>query len=412
METKQFIKNCLNAYGKRIPSGQNDMEVIAKAIDIRKVKGFSWKNMARAWGICEATIAGSKETGSLRVLWYRSFKQYAMSVMGDELNLDKANALLSQGLAELVRSGEYLYIDFGVEDFAYSKNFSESIIEKLNCVFFCEKASEFPKFMRTCEILGIKVIIQGSGRPNFSSTEYIFTHYFKHCVDAEHPIRILTLTDFDYDGIIPIANGFVKQMRHYTPYVKTGRVGLNHDQIPAKRANKEDALYEVRQDTKNAPKDEWMDENLFKDKNGRFLGAEVECHPFSYYYTLVWDALKQTGITYEDYIRARYEIIQPDANHVARVVSIELLEDDLEDIDDEIDRLRSIRENMITEKRDEIISTVGEIAGSDDFIYHQKYKPEKSIYDALKKQRTWSGGLKTNVQRDELKRRSLKALED
>jgi hypothetical protein len=403
LKVKQFINNCKELYGKSIPKNKNEIETIAKAIDIRNVNGFSWKNMARAWGICESKIKG-KETGSLRVLWYRSFKQYAMSVMKDDLDLDKANALLSQGLAELVRSGEYMYEDFAVEDFAYSKDFTE-FIRSLNVIMFVEKASEFPKFQKSCEILGIKILLQGSGRPNFSSTEYIYTHFFNGHVDKDHPVRILTLTDFDYDGINPIAGGFVKQMKHYTPYVRVGRVGLESKQISKDRLSVDDALYEVKQDNKNKPKEEWMKENLFVDKNGRFLGAEVECNPFKFYYPLIWDALKETGVTYQDFINQRYIDIQPDARAAAKDIAIELLADDLEDIDNEIVKLNEVRSEMILNKMDEIKPTVLQVKNDPSFIRCQNHKSEQSIYDALKNQKKWSGGLQYGKQVTEFKNR-------
>ena len=409
-KVEQFINNCKGSYGKVIPNKTNAMEVIAKAIDIREVKGFSWKNMSRAWGICEAGVAKGKETGSLRVLWYRSFKQYAMSVMKGDLDLDKANALLSQGLAELVRTGEYMYEDFAVEDFAYAKNFTE-FIRSLNVIMFVEKASEFPKFQKSCEILGIKVLLQGSGRPNFSSTEYIYTHFFSGQVDKDHPIRILTLTDFDYDGINPIAGGFVKQMQHYTPYVNVGRVGLESLQIEKDRLSVDDALYEVKQDNKNAPKLKWMEENLFVGENDRFLGAEVECNPFRFYYPLIWDALKETGVTYQDFIEQRYADIQPDARSAAKDIAIERLTDDLEGIDEAIEKLNEQRSKMIFEEMEEIKPTVLQVKNDPAFIRCQEHKSEQSIYDALKNQKKWSGGLQYGKQVTEFKNRIRNLLE-
>lgn len=408
-KVQQFINNCKTAYGKSIPNKSNEIEVIAKAIDIREVKGFSWKNMSRAWGMCEAQVAKGKETGSLRVLWYRSFKQYAMSVMKDDLDLDKANALLSQGLAELVRTGEFMYEDFAVEDFAYAKDFIE-FINSLNVIMFVEKASEFPKFQKSCEILGIKVLLQGSGRPNFSSTEYIYTHFFSGKVDAEHPIRILTLTDFDYDGINPIAGGFVKQMSHYTPHVKVGRVGLESSQIAKDRLSVDDALYEVKQDNKNKPKEQWMKDNLFIDDNDRFLGAEVECNPFKFYYPLIWDALKETGVTYQDFINQRYSDIQPDIRSATKDIAIERLTSDLKGIDEQIAELNDQRSNMIFNEMEKLKPSALEIKKDPSFIKFQNPKDESSIYDALKSQKRWTGGLQYMKQVTEFKRRMREML--
>ena len=403
-KVRQFINNCKTAYGKTISNRSNEMEVIAKAIDIRKVNGFSWKNMSRAWGMCESQVAKGKETGSLRVLWYRSFKQYAMSVMKDDLDLDKANALLSQGLAELVRTGEFMYEDFAVEDFAYAKDFTE-FINSLNVIMFVEKASEFPKFQKSCEILGIKVLLQGSGRPNFSSTEYIYTHFFNGKVDKDHPIRILTLTDFDYDGINPIAGGFVKQMQHYTPHVRVGRVGLESSQISKDRLSVDDALYEVKQDNKNKPKEKWMKDNLFIDDNDRFLGAEVECNPFKFYYPLIWSALKETGVTYQDFINQRYNDIQPDVRSAAKDIAIERLHDDLTEIDAQLEELNNTRSEMILDEMKNIKPFALEIKNDPLFIRFQEPKTEQSIYEALKSQKKWSGGLQYGKQVTEFKNR-------
>lgn len=411
MKVRQFIDNCKVTYGKSINSKENVMEVVTKKIDIKKVKGFNWKNMGKAWGMAEADLLKTtqKETGSLRVLWYRSFKLYAMRVMKDDLDLDKANALLSQGLAELVRTGEFMYEDFAVEDFAYAKDFTE-FINSLNVIMFVEKASEFPKFQKSCEILGIKVLLQGSGRPNFSSTEYIYTHFFNGKVDKDHPIRILTLTDFDYDGINPIAGGFVKQMQHYTPHVRVGRVGLESSQISKDRLSVDDALYEVKQDNKNKPKEKWMKENLFIDDNNRFLGAEVECNPFKFYYPLIWDALKETGVTYQDFIEQRYRDIQPDMRSAARDIAIELLHSDLIEIDAQIEELNNVRSEMIFNKMEDIKSDAVKIKNDPSFIKFQNSKDESSIYEALKNQKKWTGGLGYSKQVSEFKNRMRKVL--
>jgi len=361
MKAQDFINECKKVYGKPIPKNKNAMEVIVQNIDIKEVKGFSWTNMGKSWGIAEAELLKKypKETGSLRVLWYRSFKSYSQHVMKGNVDLDKANMLLSTGLSALVREG-YQYSDFAVEDAAYCAEFDESHIKNLNAVLFVEKSSEFPKFKRSCEILGIKALVQGSGRPNFSTSEYIYKHYFEG------------------------------------------------SQIPEKRRNVKDALYEVKQDNKNRPKAEWMAENLIKDpKTGRYLGAEVEANPFSFYYPLIWDALKRTGITYNDLVEARYQNIQPNKDQVAKQVAEKLLKDELKEIDEEIRRLQNLRNQKINDKKNEILSVVKEEGNKEDYIYFQKAKGEDSIIKALKDQRSWSGGLKVREQFNELVKRVI-----
>ena len=402
----QFIRNAEIKYGKKVPNNENKIEFISKKVDLQKVKGFTWNNVIGAWGVCEADLLKikPKETGSLRVLWYRNVKQFFQNIMKDEVDLDKANALLSSGLVNLVKTGKYLYEDFSVEDFSYSKDFSE-FIKSLNVILFVEKASEFPKFIKSCEILGIKILLQGSGRPNFSSTEYIFTHFFNGKVDETHPIRILTLTDFDYDGINPIAGGFVKQMKHYTPYVKVGRIGLESSQIAKNRLSVNDALYEVKQDHQNKPKKEWMEKNLFKSPTNRYLGAEIECNSFKFYYPLIWDALKKTDVTYQMYLDKRYQNIQPDVQAVTKEIAIKLLANNLKEIDKQIKELNTQRNDMISEKMNELKPKAIKIKNDPNFIKFQKPKNESSIYEALKYQRNWTGGISFTNQRKEFIRR-------
>ena len=413
IKVRQFINNCKVVYNKPINPKENVMEKIAKSIDIKTVKGFTWKNMSESWGMAEADLLKTvnKETGSLRVLWYRSYKKYAMNVMKGNVDLEKANALLSQGLASLVRTGEYMYSDFAISDFAYAKDFTE-FIESLNVIMFVEKASEFPKFQKSCEILGIKVLLQGSGRPNFSSTEYIYTHFFNGKVDEDHPIRILTLTDFDYDGVNPIAGGFIKQMKHYTPHVKVGRVGLESTQVP-KNVKPDDVTYEVKQDNKNAPKEKWMENNLYINKLGRYMGMEVEAFPFAFYYEKIWDALKETGVTYQDYVNKQYEAIQPDAKAVAKEIATEMLRDEgaFNEIENQILNLQEKRSNLINDKTESIKNETLQVKNDPDFIRCQKVKGEESIYTALKNQTSWSGGLAYSKQRKEFKNRVKSLLE-
>lgn len=409
MKAQKFIENCKKVYGKPIPENKNAIEYIAQHIDIKTVKGFSWINMGKAWGICEAELLKKypKETGSLRVLWYRNFKGFSQHVMKGNVDLDKANMLLSTGLAALVREG-YQYSDFAVEDAAYCAEFDELHIKNLNAVLFVEKSSEFPKFKRSCEILGIKALVQGSGRPNFSTSEYIYKHYFEGKITENAPLRTLILTDEDYDGRLPIAEGFKKQMIHYAKFVKSARVGICMSQIPEKRRNVKDALYEVKQDNKNKPKAVWMAENLIKDpKTGRYLGAEVEANPFSFYYPLIWDALKRTGITYNDLVEARYQNIQPNKDQVAKYAAEKLLKDELKEIDEEIRRLQNLRNQKINDKKEEIMPIIKEESNKEDYIYFQKAKGENSIIKALKNQRSWSGGLKVREQFNELVRRVI-----
>ena len=411
IKVRQFINNCKLRYGKPISPKENVMEVVSKKIDIKKVNGFSWINMGRAWGISEADLLKTvkKETGSLRVLWYRSFKQYAMSVMKDDVDLDKANSILSSSLVKLVRTGEYLYEDFCVSDFAYNKDFKE-FIDSLNVVLFVEKSSEMPKFTKSCEILGIKVIMAGSGRPNFSSTEYIYKSFFADKVDKNHPIRILTLTDLDYDGLVAIAGGFVKQMQHFTPHVKVGRVGLDSEQIPKSHQSVDISLYEVRQDQNNKPKDKWMSENLFKNQEGRYLGSEVESNPFKFYYPILWKALVDTGVNYQMYLDQQYLNVQPDARSVAKEIATEMLVKDLKEINKQIDELNNQRSEMILKKMLEIKPIVLKIKNDPNFIKCQTPKPESSIRDALKNQTSWNGGISYLRQRKEFITRIKKVL--
>ena len=406
IKINQFIKNAELTYGKKVTDDQNTIEFIAKKIDLQKVTGFTWNGVIGAWGVCESNLLNtkSKETGSLRVLWYRNVKQFFQNVMKGDVDLEKANALLSSGLAKLVRTGDFMYEDFAVEDFSFAKDFNE-FIESLNVILFVEKSSEFPKFIKSAEILGIKVLLQGSGRPNFSSTEYIYTHFFNGKVDENHPIRILTLTDFDYDGVNPIAGGFVKQMKHYTPHVKVGRVGLESSQIAKNRLSANDALYEVKQDNKNVPKEKWMKENLFKNSAGRYLGAEVECNPFKFYYPLIWDALKETGVTYEMFLNQKYKDIQPDIKSATKDIAIKILKPDLKGIDNEIDKLNEVRSNMIFTKMEELKPVALQVKNDPTFIKFQKPKDEDSIYTALKQQKTWTGGLQYVKQVVEFKNR-------
>ena len=192
-------------------------------------------------------------------------------------------------------------------------------------------------------------------------------------------------------------------MTHFASHVKHARIGLHLNQIPVKRRTKDDALYEVKQSAKNVPKDIWMEDNLVKDKKtDLFLGAEVECHPFSFYHPLIWDALKDTGITYEDYIEARYQKVRPSNDHVGYTVAKELLEDELKDIEDEIERLQNEKSVMIAKKKAEIMPTVEEESNKDEYVYFQNHLPEKSIVNALKQQKNWSGGIRKETQFNKL----------
>ena len=402
-KAKLFIENCKRKYGKQIPKDQNAMGIIVKHIDIQKVSGFTWINSILSWGICEAGVAQKKEKGALRTIWYRDVKQFYQNIMGREFNDEKAVGLLSDGLATLVRSREFDYEDFAIEDSSYCMEFPENGIQQLNAILFCEKSSELSHFKRSCEILGIKALAVGSGRPNLSTSEYLYKNFFDGYIDSDHPLRTLILTDHDYDGHIPIGRAFSTQMGLFASNVVSARIGLNLDQIPEKRRSVKDALYEVKQSVKNVPKSKWMENNLVVDPNtGLYLGAEVESNEFSYYYPLIWDALKETGIEYENYIEARYQKVRPSNDHVGYTVAKELLEDELKDIEDEIERLQNEKSVMIAKKKAEIMPTVEEESNKDEYVYFQNHLPEKSIVNALKQQKNWSGGIRKETQFNKL----------
>ena len=102
--------------------------------------------------------------------------------------------------------------------------------------------------------------------------------------------------------------------------------------------------------------------------------------------------------------------IQPDIRSATKDIAIEQLTNDLKGIDEQIAELNDQRSNMIFNEMEKLKPSALEIKKDPSFIKFQNPKDESSIYDALKSQKRWTGGLQYMKQVTEFKRRMREML--
>jgi hypothetical protein len=326
--------------------------------EIQDLAGFSRVAMCRVATICQMILfdaqrgpEGDGKAKALRRHWYAWFKTeftqpLALQIGDFEINaqgIKEINDLawtgrLSTTYAEFVDSGEVTYKDLWVEDASrMMRKQWEELFYRSNIVIAVEKDSLFGDFTAAANALGAKAVYSGKGKSSKAAIEKLLRDYFNWrdqddgTFDARHPLIILHVSDYDFDGEAVIGPTFAEQARRYTQHILEARIGVQPEHVSAAGHALEDKWYQVKVSNKGyqswaehkalflaqciACPHQWPVLGTLDRSNGIYLphtcphcgGAAVEinlksdtCHGFEVeslttrnYYALMVDALLQ-----------------------------------------------------------------------------------------------------------------------
>lgn len=195
---------------------------------------------------------GDGKPKALRRHWYSWYKaefaqplalalgQFEITGAGvKQMDDRKWSSLLSKTYGRLVDTGQVTYTDLWVEDASrMMRGFWEQLFSDANIAVAVEKDSLFGDFVAAAQALGAKALISGKGKQSKAATEKMLRDHFEweegwSRFSAEKPLRVITITDYDYHGEAVIEPTFGTQARRYTRHVDEARIGIQPTQVPA-----------------------------------------------------------------------------------------------------------------------------------------------------------------------------------
>lgn len=194
---------------------------------------------------------GDGKPKALRRHWYSWYKsefaqplalalgQYITTAAGvKQINDRKWSSLLSKTYGRLVDTGEVTYQDLWVEDASrMMRGFWDELFPGVNIAVAVEKDSLYGDFVAAAQALGAKALISGKGKQSKAATEKLLRDHFGwndrfDRFTDDQPLRVIHVSDYDYDGEQVIGPTFAEQARRYTPHVDEARIGIQPDQVP------------------------------------------------------------------------------------------------------------------------------------------------------------------------------------
>ncbi len=212
------------------------------------LKGFNKSAVSRAVTVCQMTFfdqyggpEGDNERKALRRHWYTwyktTFAQPFSEQLGEDLQSERWginwSALLSTTYAYFVDNKNVTYHDLWVKDASRMiESFYGSLFRGLNVIICVEKDSLFEDFTAAARAIGARAVYSGKGKTSKAATEKLLQDAFGWYPESEDPfsydspLRVLTISDFDFDGHMVIDPTFGEQLRRYTNHVIESRVGI------------------------------------------------------------------------------------------------------------------------------------------------------------------------------------------
>ena len=265
---------------------------------------------------------------------------------------------------------------------------------------------------------------------------------FREKVPPTTPILLVTLADYDYDGITGVHFGFAHHFRKFYPNVRHVIAGVFPDQVPSERLHPGDALYELGK--KEA--EYWLravregrippDMAPFEYK-GEYYGIEMDVVGADAFLPTVVDKLEELGCTQEMWTDWAREQTFPDVDMVEeRVAHAQARElDKYRQLQSIMSKIRAERDRKVRRyddaywqideyqdelrdlAREEMRGTGSEIAEAPDFDDRRR-PPSNTLKRRMAEQPLepyedfWEGETKTGFSKSYLVDKLEEALED
>jgi len=239
----------------------------------KSLKGYSKMAVAKTFCACQARIYdyrngpdGDGKPKSIRRLWYDAFKtefaapfakalgEAVVNSQGiEEIKFDGWEDLQSDVYSFFVDTGLVTYRDLWVEDASRKmKSFYDRLFDGCHILIAIEKSSLFDDFVPPARAMGA-ALYSGAGKSSRAGMEKVIRECFGWDDDgygtqftAEHPLVIIHISDWDYDGERVIGPAFGNQARRYGDHIFEARVGINPENVEEAGQPLDRKWYEVK----------------------------------------------------------------------------------------------------------------------------------------------------------------------
>lgn len=184
-----------------------------------------------------------------------------------------------------------------------------------------EKLIGEPKLKRFAEVYGVVGRTSVFKKPSTLSDWAVISEFVDQMRSREVPILLVTLADYDFDGITGVHLAFEDHFSKYYPEVEHAICGVFPSQIPEERRTPGDALYELGA----KPLKYWM-EGIKKgtippdmppyEYEGKFYGVEMDVAGIDAFLPTIVEKLEELGCTQEKWTDWAREQTLPDVDDV------------------------------------------------------------------------------------------------
>ena len=257
---------------------------------------------------------------TLRKLWYAGHKAAFQQIsnrcgvwrLSDSVINDKAaNQALSQVYGDFIDTKEVTYLDAFIEDGSrmFYHNPYPLPAPYSNLLICVEKDAAYADMVSIGKALGARCVVSGGGKMGKAGTEKMLRECFSHwyegdvgnMIDWQNKLRVVVISDWDYDGEVVIAPTFVEQIYRYVnrSNVESVRIGIKPEHLQEfgrDVINDPEVSYRAKNST-NAGYSEWCAEKavyIYEDElfNGLYEVMDYDEWQFK-------QALTEAGISAE-----------------------------------------------------------------------------------------------------------------
>ena len=267
-----------------------------------------------------------------------------------------------------------------------------------------EKMINEEKLKRFADVYGVSVRTSVGGKPSALSNWAVISEFVKQLRRKDIPILLVTLTDYDYDGIRMTHLAYKDHLSQFYPEVGHLMCGVFPHQIPPERLNPGDALYEPSAKSLKA----WQAAVRTKavpadmapyEYEGKFYGIEMDVAGIDLFLPTIVEKLEEMGCTQDAWTDWAREQTLPDvddiedreissfAREIPEYKQLEATQSKVQaeryrkvkEYDEMYWALNRLQDDVKGKAKDELEGIADEIAEEDDFDDRGRPEPSKLI---------------------------------
>jgi len=191
-----------------------------------------------------------------------------------------------------------------------------------------EKLIGEPKLKEFASVYGVTVMTSVGGKPSALSNWAVIKEFIEQMRRKDVPILLVTLADYDYDGIRMTHLSYKDHLSLFYPEVEHAMCGVFPFQIPAERLNPGDSLYELKlakgekeigYNWREAIREGIIPEDMAPvEYEGEYYGIEMDVAGIEAFLPTIVEKLEEMGCTQDSWTDWAREQTLPDVDEVER----------------------------------------------------------------------------------------------